>query len=135
MARRRITRAPATIHRTGARGGCPMMVVDELSRIVRLGEVASIPPGEGRVFQTGLLSIAVFHSRSGKVFATEPSCPHRQGPLADGVVGQSKVICPLHARVFDLSTGEAVGNDCGAIRTYPVTISEEGQILVDIRSL
>ena len=112
-----------------------MTVVAELGRIVRIGNVSSIPPGEGRVFQAGPLSIAVFHSRSGGVFASEPRCPHRQGPLADGVVGEHKVICPLHAFVFDLSSGQPVGNSCRAIKTYPVTITEEGQILVDTGSI
>jgi nitrite reductase [NAD(P)H] small subunit len=69
------------------------------------------------------------------VFASEPQCPHRQGPLADGVVGEHKVICPLHAFVFDLSTGQPLGNGCRAIKTYPVTINDEGQILVDTSSI
>jgi nitrite reductase (NADH) small subunit len=110
-------------------------IADELGRIVRLGDLASIPRGEGRVFRAGPLAIAVFHSRNGGVFATEPWCPHRRGPLADGIVGEHKVICPLHARVFDLSSGEPIGNDCRAIKTYPVTINEEGQVLVDTSSL
>ena len=108
-----------------------MILAAELGRIVRIGNLSSIPPGEGRVFQAGPLSIAVFHSRSGDVFASEPRCPHRQGPLADGIVGEHKVICPLHAFVFDLSSGQPVGNNCGAIKTYPVTVTEEGQIFVD----
>ena len=112
-----------------------MTVVAELGRIVRIGHLSSIPTGEGRVFQAGPLSIAVFHSRSGDVFASEPRCPHRQGPLADGIVGEHKVICPLHAFVFDLSSGQPVGNTCRAIKTYPVTINEEGQILVDTGSI
>ena len=112
-----------------------MTVAAELGRIVRIGSVSSIPPGEGRVFQVGPLSIAVFHSRNGGVFASEPRCPHRQGPLADGIVGEHKVICPLHSFVFDLSCGQPVGNDCRAIKTYPVTVSEEGQIFVDTGSL
>ena len=111
------------------------MIAAELGRIVRIGNLALIPRGEGRVFQVGPLSLAVFHSRNGRVFATEPSCPHRRGPLADGVVGDHKVICPLHAFVFDLSSGEPVGNGCRAIKTYPVTITGEGQILVDTGTL
>jgi len=110
-------------------------VVAELGRIVRIGNLSSIPPGEGRVFQAGPVSIAVFHSRSGDVFASEPRCPHRQGPLADGIVGDRKVICPLHAFVFDLSSGQPIGNSCRAIKTYPVTVAEEGQILVDTGSI
>ena len=112
-----------------------MTVVPELGPIVRMGSLTSIPLGEGRVFQAGPMSIAVFHSRSGDVFASEPRCPHRQGPLADGIVGDHKVICPLHAFVFDLASGQAIGNSCRAIKTYPVTVTEEGQILVDTASI
>ena len=112
-----------------------MILAAELGRIVRIGNLSSIPPGEGRVFQAGPMSIAVFHTRSGDVFASEPRCPHRQGPLADGIVGDRKVICPLHAFVFDLSSGQPIGNSCRAIKTYPVTVTEEGQILVDTGSI
>jgi nitrite reductase (NADH) small subunit len=110
-------------------------VIPELGPIVRMGSLTSIPKGEGRVFQAGPMSIAVFHSRSGDVFASEPRCPHRQGPLADGIVGDHKVICPLHAFVFDLVSGQPVGNSCRAVKTYPVTVTEEGQILVDTASI
>jgi nitrite reductase (NADH) small subunit len=110
-------------------------VVAELGRIVRIGCLSSIPLGEGRVFQAGPISIAVFHTRSGEVFASEPRCPHRQGPLADGIVGEHKVICPLHAFMFDLASGQPIGNGCRPIKTYPVTVTEEGQILVDTGSL
>ena len=53
--------------------------------------------------------VAVFRCRSGEVYATEAECPHRGGPLADGLVGSHSVICPLHGFVFDLRTGEAAG--------------------------
>jgi nitrite reductase (NADH) small subunit len=112
-----------------------MTVAAELGRLVRIGSVSLIPPGEGRVFQVGPLSIAVFRNRSGGVFASESRCPHRQGPLADGLVGERKVVCPLHSFVFDLSSGQPVGNDCRAIKTYRVTVTEEGQIFVDTGSL
>lgn len=99
---------------------------------MKLGRLETIPPGEGRVFQIGESSIAVFHSRSGNVFATEPSCPHKAGPLADGIIGEEKVICPLHAFVFDLSNGQPLGNNCRALKTYPAVVNDEGEILVSI---
>ena len=110
-----------------------MIAAPELgSFIVNLGRLAKIPKGEGRVFQVGISSIAVFHSRGGGVFATEPSCPHKGGPLADGIVGEHKVICPLHAFIFDLMTGEPAGNNCRALITYPSIVNDEGEILVGI---
>ena len=105
------------------------------SFVVNLGRLAKIPQGEGRVFQIGDQSIAVFHSRDGNVFATEPTCPHKGGPLADGLVGAQKVICPLHSFVFDLCDGHPVGNSCSAIKTYPATVNEDGDIIVGIEAL
>jgi nitrite reductase (NADH) small subunit len=105
------------------------------SFVVNLGRLNKIPRGEGRVFQIGGRSIAVFHTRDSSVFATEPTCPHKGGPLADGLVGAQKVICPLHSFAFDLSSGAAVGSNCSALKTYPSTVSEEGDILVGIDDL
>ena len=102
------------------------------SFVVNLGRLAKIPRGEGRVFQIGGASIAVFHTRDGNVFATDPACPHKGGPLADGLVGAEKVICPLHGFVFDLTSGQPAGNNCPALKTYPATVNEEGEILVGI---
>jgi nitrite reductase (NADH) small subunit len=97
-----------------------------------LGPLARVPVGEGRTFEVDGVAIAVFHTRAGAVFATQASCPHRGGPLADGLVGPSTVVCPLHAYRFELGTGGALGHDCGALATYPVRVSEEGELLVEL---
>jgi len=98
---------------------------------VTLGPIAAIPEGEGRNFQVGSAQIAVFRSRSGAVFATQAECPHRRGPLADGLLGAGTLICPLHSLKFDLSTGQAENGDC-ALQTYPARLSEAGQIVVEL---
>ena len=95
-----------------------------------LGPVEQIPVGEGRVFEVDETPIAVFRTRRGEVYATQATCPHREGPLADGIIGGSQIVCPLHAYKFDLATGTPVGNDCSALRTYPVSLSEDGDILL-----
>ena len=105
------------------------------SFVVNLGSVEKIPRGEGRNFQIGGQAIAVFHTRDGNVFATEPTCPHKGGPLADSLVGAQRVICPLHSFLFDLSTGHPVGNSCRALKTYPVSVNEDGHILVGVEEL
>ena len=105
------------------------------SLVVNLGRIAKIPRGEGRLFHIRGASIAVFHTRDGNVFATEPACPHKGGPLADGLVGAEKVICPLHGFLFDLTNGHPVGNGCRALKTYPATVNEEGEILVGIEEV
>jgi nitrite reductase (NADH) small subunit len=94
---------------------------------VTLGPLDLIPPGEGRTFALGNERIAVFHTRSGELFATQADCPHRNGPLADGLIGERTVICPLHAWKFDLSTGQLNGGDC-RLRTYPVRVTSDGLV-------
>jgi len=96
-----------------------------------LGPVTQIPIGEGRQFDIAGQVIAVFHLRNGSVCATQASCPHRGGPLADGIVGGTTVICPLHGRKFDLTTGQALGDDC-ALSTFPAAVTEKGDIILTI---
>lgn len=100
--------------------------------IYNLGPLARIPRGEGRTFQVEEAAIAIFHTRSGKVFAVQATCPHKNGPLSDGIVGDDKVVCPLHAYKFDLASGEALGNTCGALKTYTVTVNEQGALLLTV---
>ena len=99
-----------------------------------LGPVEQIPLGEGRVFEVAGESVAVFRTRQGEVYATQAACPHREGPLADGIIGGAQIVCPLHAYKFDLATGKAVGNDCAALRTYEVSLGEDGGILLSCGS-
>ncbi|HEU4328132.1 MAG TPA: Rieske 2Fe-2S domain-containing protein [Roseiflexaceae bacterium] len=95
----------------------------------RIGTIGGIPRGEGRVFLVGSRRVAVFHTRAGEVYATQAECPHRGGPLADGLMGGTTLICPLHAWAFDLATGAARTGDC-ALETYPVRVTESGEIVL-----
>jgi nitrite reductase (NADH) small subunit len=99
---------------------------------VTLGPITAIPEGEGRSFRIGSEQIAVFRGRDGGLFATQAECPHKRGPLADGLLGSGTLICPLHSLKFDLSTGRAENSDC-ALRTYPARVNDGGQIMVDLR--
>jgi len=105
------------------------------SFVVNLGELANIPCGQGRVFRIGGQSIAVFHTRDSSVYATEPTCPYKDCTLIDGLVGAQKIVCPIHRFVFDLSDGRAAGNGGTALKTYPVIVNDEGDILVGIEEL
>ena len=96
-----------------------------------LGPLSVIPLGEGRNFEANGRRIAVFHTRSRAVFAVQAECPHRAGPLADGLVGGTTLICPLHSWKFDLSTGEALFGECG-LQTYPVRVNEAGRIILTV---
>lgn len=95
-----------------------------------IGHVDSIPPGEGRTVVVNGRRIAVFRSRSGRVYATQAECPHRGGPLADGLVGGSTVVCPLHEFKFDLEKGRPLGNDCPQLKVYPVKVDDAGEMTV-----
>lgn len=97
-----------------------------------LGPLDQIPAGEARVFSVEGRAIAVFRCRSGELFATSAECPHRGGPLADGVVGGHAVICPLHGYLFDLRTGQPVGRECAPLSTYRVTLTGGGDLTVDL---
>lgn len=94
-----------------------------------LGLLSTIPPGDGRNFEVLGEKIAVFHTRAGAVYAVQAECPHRGGPLADGLVGGTTLICPLHSWKFDLASGRALSGDC-SIKTYPVRVDDMGQILL-----
>jgi nitrite reductase (NADH) small subunit len=104
----------------------------EMARQAVIGRVNQIPKGEGRTFEVNGLHIAVYHTDSGEVFATQPNCPHRGGPLADGLVGGTTVICPLHDRSFDLRTGKNLSRDCADVRTYPVILRDDGGIVLSV---
>jgi nitrite reductase/ring-hydroxylating ferredoxin subunit len=97
---------------------------------VSLGPADRIPPGEGRVYLVAGRRVAVFRPREGGLFATRADCPHRRGPLSDGLLGGGVVVCPLHAFRFQLATGAPVGNDCAALATYPVALGPDGDILL-----
>jgi nitrite reductase (NADH) small subunit len=98
---------------------------------VRLGPLSEIPSGEGRSFQVAKRRIAVFHGRDGRVFATQGECPHRGGPLADGLLGGTTLICPLHEWSFDLLSGMALQGTCG-IAVYPITKHADGTLVLEI---
>ena len=71
----------------------------------RLGPLSQVPMGEGRAFGVDGRQIAVFHLRSGAVHAVSAVCPHKGGPLADGQIDGSVVLCPLHLNAWELATG------------------------------
>ena len=98
---------------------------------VTLGPLSAIPEGEGRNFVVGGQRLAVFRGRDGAVFATQADCPHRQGPLADPLLGSGTLICPLHSLKFDLASGKALNGEC-RLQTYPATLNETGQVMIEL---
>jgi nitrite reductase (NADH) small subunit len=112
--------------------GAPSAVAAGAATVVSLGSAERIPLGEGRVYVVRGRRVAVFRPREGGLHATQAECPHRQGPLADGLLGDGLVVCPLHAFKFRLATGAPVGNDCGPLATYPVSLGPDGDVLLTL---
>lgn len=98
---------------------------------LEIGPLSTIPPGEGRSIEVLGEKIAIFRTRADEVFAVQAECPHRGGPLADGLIGGTTLICPLHSWKFDLTTGEALFGDCG-IKTFLVRVNESGRIILTL---
>jgi len=98
----------------------------------RLGSIEQIPLGEGRQFTIDDRTIAVFRTRSGEVRAVQATCPHRGGPLADGIIGSDQVVCPLHGFKFDLACGMPIGNACQPLQTFDVWTTAAGELVADI---
>ena len=100
-----------------------------------LGSIDRIPPGEGQTFLVAGREIAVFRARgTDAVHATQARCPHKAGLLADGIVGDGKVICPLHSFRFDLATGASIGNACESLATYRTEITDDRRVLLWLSS-
>ena len=96
--------------------------------------VENIPPREGRAVRVGDQEIAIFNV-NGRFLAIENSCPHKGGPLCDGIVSGTTVVCPLHGRRFDLESGMAVrAAEPACVGTFPVRI-EDGVIHVNLAVL
>lgn len=97
---------------------------------IDIGSIEEIPVRGARVVKTALGCVAVFRTAQDEVFVTSDRCPHKGGPLSDGIVHDKKVTCPLHNWVFDLNTGQAQGADDGQIDTFDVKV-EGGRIFLD----
>ena len=112
-----------------------MTTSSEQAVSARLGSVEQIPLGEGRAFLVGDEPVAVFRPRSGGLYALRAICPHRGGPLADGLIGSAGsdgevVMCPLHNHQFRLASGECVsGGGVADAAAYTAT-EEDGELVV-----
>ncbi|MBD3619971.1 MAG: nitrite reductase small subunit NirD [Chromatiales bacterium] len=94
---------------------------------IEVGRLDDIPRLGSRVIATELGDIAVFRNAADEVFALRDRCPHRGGPLSQGIVHGRRVTCPLHNWVIELADGEAVAPDVGCAGTFE--IREEAGLL------
>ena len=87
-----------------------------------IGAIDDIPRLGSRVVQTPHGDVAVFRTADDQVFALRDRCPHKGGPLSQGIVHGHRITCPLHNWVIDLESGHATGADHGCAQDYPVRI-------------
>jgi nitrite reductase (NADH) small subunit len=92
-----------------------------------IGTIDDIPQRGARCVTTPQGRIGVFRTMDDRIFAIEDHCPHRGGPLSQGIVHGAAVTCPLHNWVISLETGKAIGADDGAVKAIPVMV-EAGRI-------
>jgi nitrite reductase (NADH) small subunit len=103
-----------------------------LSQWVTIGTLDSIPRLGARVVKSAAHGdIAVFRNSADAVFALRDECPHKGGPLSQGIVFGNTVACPLHGWTIDLSDGQALSPDKGCARRFAVKL-QDGQVLLEV---
>lgn len=95
-----------------------------------VGPISAIPVRGARVVETDEGAIALFRLNDAEVRAVRDACPHKGGPLSEGIVSGDRVSCPLHAMCFSLTTGEAVAPDALSVKTYHTRVRDG---LVELR--
>jgi len=99
---------------------------------IRICAVDEIPRLGARVVRrTGEPNVALFRTDDDTLFALADRCPHRGGPLSQGIVFGERVACPLHNTCVDLSSGCAVAPDKGQVQKYGVKV-EDGAVYIDL---
>ena len=91
---------------------------------IEVGNLEEIPKLGSRVINTTMGNIAIFRNSKDEVFALKDQCPHKGGPLSQGIVHDRSVTCPLHSWVLGLDDGKAKGPDEGCTNAYPVKMSD-----------
>ena len=93
---------------------------------IDVGPLGDIPLRGARRVPTSHGDVAVFRTGDGDVYALLDRCPHKGGPLSQGIVHGRKVTCPLHAWTIDLASGEPTGADAGKGCAPKVEVRVEG---------
>ncbi|WP_162301082.1 nitrite reductase small subunit NirD [Xanthomonas prunicola] len=98
---------------------------------VRVCALQDLPVLGARVLEVdGLPAIAIFRTVSDQVFALRDRCPHKGGPLSQGIVAGDTVTCPLHGWAIGLQSGQACAPDVGCAPRYPIKVEAEAVWIV-----
>lgn len=100
---------------------------------IQIGGLADIPRLGARTVETALGQVAVFRTADDEVFALINKCPHKNGPLSEGIVMGRKVACPLHNWVIDLNSGEALAPDEGCTTVLDLK-QEDGLLFLGLQA-
>lgn len=100
-----------------------------MSNWIEIGNIEDIPRLGSRVVDNGGKEIAIFRTAEDSIFALRNKCPHKNGPLSEGIVHGNKVACPLHNWNIDLASGEAQAPDKGCTRKYEVRLEGDKILL------
>ena len=103
-----------------------------MTQWIKIGALTDIPRLGSRVVRTPGGNIALFRTENDEVFALDDRCPHKGGPLSQGIVHNKRVTCPLHNFVIELATGEAVAPDEGCTRAHRAKV-ENGVVWLSLR--
>ncbi|OGI41285.1 MAG: nitrite reductase [Candidatus Muproteobacteria bacterium RBG_16_62_13] len=101
------------------------------SEWIEIGTLNDIPRQGARVVRRKDGDIAVFRTLDDGVFALRDQCPHKGGPLSQGIVHGHKVTCPMHDWKISLDTGIAVAPDEGCAARFPVRV-EGGKVFLSL---
>jgi len=97
---------------------------------VRVGRTGEVPAGEGRVVDAEGRALALFNV-AGAYYAIDNECPHRGGPLGEGDLDGTQVLCPWHGWRWEVTSGANANNPAVRVPCFPVTV-EGGEIFVDL---
>jgi nitrite reductase (NADH) small subunit len=95
-----------------------------MSKWLKVAPLADIPVLGSRVVEIDDMRIAVFRGSDDSVYAIKDACPHKQGPLSQGIMHGHSVTCPLHNWKIDLSSGEALGPDEGCTNVFEAKVDD-----------
>jgi len=95
-----------------------------MGNFVRVASLSELTPGTTRMVEAQGKEIALYNV-DGKVYATTNICPHQGGPLAEGILEGTSIICPWHAWAFDVTNGTSPVNPRMKVETYPVKIDND----------
>ena len=99
---------------------------------MKVAQLNEIPALGARVIKTATMNVAVFRNSQNQVFALKDECPHKKGPLSQGIVHGTTVTCPLHNWKIQLDSGEAVAPDEGCVRAFDTKV-EAGVVYIKAR--